>query len=354
MERQRGATMTGAAAIGTALAPGGRDLEAGEEARSWFKSLQPEKRAAIHQLNRIRPVWNLVGLVFVSLWGAAGTLFLTVDAWPMRLAAYVTIGLAIHGLACMLHEAIHGNTFRDRRLDYWVGLVTGAPTLFSVTAYRVTHLPHHWYNRTERDPAEIMNLTKNGRLLSAVFYCWIIVGMFFVIVTTPFTSQQWAQPRERRLIAAEYAGIAALIAALVLLGSRYGFLGDILHLWAIPLVVAAMIGNVRGWAEHMMTLPGRPLTQSRTVTSNRLVSFLFLNANYHLEHHLFPGMPWYNLPKLHALLQDEYRAAGTFTYKSYIQFLADAVLIGVHGLAPKRVRLPDRLAVLSTSGRPPN
>jgi fatty acid desaturase len=331
------------------VASDGRGSEPGEEARSWFKTLSPEKRAAIQKLNQIRPIWNLVELLFVGLWVTAGALVLTAPAWPVRLAAYITIGLAIHGMAAILHEAIHGNTFRNRLLDYWAGLVTGIPALFSVTAYRVTHLPHHWYNRTERDPGEIMNLTKNGRLLSVVFYCWIFVGMFFVILTTPFTSQQWAQPRERRMIAAEYAGIAALIAALVLLGIRYGFLSAILQLWGIPLVFAAMIGNVRGWAEHMMTLRGHPLTQSRTVTSNRLLSFLFLNANYHLEHHLFPGMPWYNLQKLHTLLQEEYRAAGTYTYKSYTRFLGDAVLIGVHGLAPKRVRLPDRLVAHSAT-----
>lgn len=324
--------------------------EPGKEARSWFKTLSAEKRAAIQKLNQIQPVWNVVGLLFVFIWIIAGMVILTAPVWPVRLAAYITIGLVIHGMVALLHETIHGNTFRKRHLDYWTGLVTGIPGLLSVTAYRVTHLPHHWYNRTEKDPNEIMNLTKNGRLLSIVFYCWIFIGMFFVILATPFTSQQYAQPRERRMIAAEYVGIATLIAALVLLGMQYGFLGAILQLWGIPLIFAAIIGNVRGWAEHMMTLRGHPLTQSRTVTSNRILSFLFLNSNYHLEHHLFPGMPWYNLPKLHALLQSEYSSAGTYIYKSYTRFLVDAFLIGVHGIAPKRVRLPDRLAAHVTPG----
>ena len=26
---------------------------------------------------------------------------------------------------------------------------------------------------------------------------------------------------------------------------------------------------------------------------------------YHLEHHLFPGVPFYNLPKLHLMLMEE-------------------------------------------------
>src|SRR5262245_64858773 len=86
------------------------------------------------------------------------------------------------------------------------------------------------------------------------------------------------------------------------------------RLLALP--VPIVFGNVRSWAEHALTRPGHPLTQTRTVTSNRVVSFLMCNLNYHLEHHLFPGVPWYNLPRLHALLADEYRRAGAQVHRS--------------------------------------
>ena len=42
---------------------------------------------------------------------------------------------------------------------------------------------------------------------------------------------------------------------------------------------------------------------TRTVYMNRLNRFLYLNMNYHLEHHMFTMVPYYNLPKLHALLR---------------------------------------------------
>jgi fatty acid desaturase len=100
--------------------------------------------------------------------------------------------------------------------------------------------------------------------------------------------------------------------------------------------VAAVLGSIRGWAEHMMTRPGHPLTQTRTVISNRVLSFFMCNLNYHLEHHLFPAVPWYNLPRLHRLLQDDYRAAGSFIYRSYLRFCWDAFRGGVHQEAPRR------------------
>jgi fatty acid desaturase len=45
-------------------------------------------------------------------------------------------------------------------------------------------------------------------------------------------------------------------------------------------------------------------------------------------------VPWYNLPRLHRLLEAEYRAAGAPIYRSYLRFVWDAVRRGFHGLAP--------------------
>ena len=38
---------------------------------------------------------------------------------------------------------------------------------------------------------------------------------------------------------------------------------------------------------------------------NPVSRFIYLNMNYHLEHHLFTMVPYYNLPKLHALIRHD-------------------------------------------------
>jgi len=38
---------------------------------------------------------------------------------------------------------------------------------------------------------------------------------------------------------------------------------------------------------------------------NRINRYLYWNMGYHLEHHMFPRVPYYNLPKLHALLKSD-------------------------------------------------
>ena len=44
---------------------------------------------------------------------------------------------------------------------------------------------------------------------------------------------------------------------------------------------------------------------TRTVLMNPISRFIYLNMNYHLEHHLFTMVPYYNLPKLHALIKHD-------------------------------------------------
>ena len=42
---------------------------------------------------------------------------------------------------------------------------------------------------------------------------------------------------------------------------------------------------------------------SRTVYMNVVFRFLYWNMNYHLEHHLFPMVPFHALPRLHAVVK---------------------------------------------------
>lgn len=44
---------------------------------------------------------------------------------------------------------------------------------------------------------------------------------------------------------------------------------------------------------------------SRTVYLNPVFSFIYWNMNYHVEHHMFPMVPYHALPQLHAVIKDD-------------------------------------------------
>jgi Na+-transporting NADH:ubiquinone oxidoreductase subunit F len=44
---------------------------------------------------------------------------------------------------------------------------------------------------------------------------------------------------------------------------------------------------------------------SRTVTLNPILRWLYWNMNFHIEHHMYPMVPYHALPQLHAVLKDD-------------------------------------------------
>ena len=48
---------------------------------------------------------------------------------------------------------------------------------------------------------------------------------------------------------------------------------------------------------------------TRTVMMNPVSRFIYLNMNYHVEHHMFTMVPYYNLPKLRQMIEHDLPAA---------------------------------------------
>ncbi len=79
----------------------------------------------------------------------------------------------------------------------------------------------------------------------------------------------------------------------------------------IPLCLS---GTYAGWLTSLCALPqhlgmGPDVPDfrrcCRTYTCNRFLGFLYWNMQYHVEHHMFPAVPFYNLPALRAAIRHD-------------------------------------------------
>jgi fatty acid desaturase len=299
----------------------------------------PRISEGISELHRKQPLWNLKLIAFFAAWGVIGYLIMQLDSWYLRFPGYVILGFMMHGIGVNIHESIHGLlTKKNKLLNYLLGFFSGLPMLLSRGAYKVVHTEHHRFNRLDGDPDELTNITSNKRLQSVLFYvAFLIVGYVYIFLA-PFMAIKLARNlRSRLIIIAEYFVIISIFSYIVLYLDGIGRMDIFVNCWLAPFLVLGLTVNIRAMAEHQMTNKGdKSIRRSRTVVTNRVTSFLLFNINYHIEHHLFPSIPWYNLPKAHKLLLAHYKVENAHIVPSYTKVVLDALRYGIHYVEPSK------------------
>jgi fatty acid desaturase len=286
---------------------------------------------ALTPLRRLRAARRLGEIaVFTGLWGAGiavGLAGLALDgplAWAWRVGGVAISGIALNAFFLLSHEGHHHLLFRRPAVNHATNVLLCASLFHSPTAYRVLHERHHWHLGSPGDPDEYRNLTSDRRLLWALQWMRLILSTFLYTPVIPVVAWRRAGPRDRWRIGAEYAGMACAW------GLAFASipLRTLLETWVLPGIAVGYFSSVRALAQHALT-GDEPLLASRSVRSGRLVSFLLLNENLHLEHHLFPEIPSYNLPRLRGLLRPHLPRAVEDT--SYTRFLAGFVARSLRG-----------------------
>ncbi|MCA9568103.1 MAG: fatty acid desaturase [Myxococcales bacterium] len=287
------------------------------------RRLVREHRETLRELQRLRPSANLKIAGLAGLWAVGAGLYLA-DLGPLALPVVWTLCTSgLLGMAILMHDAAHGLLARDHRWNRALGFVCGAPVLIATTAYRVNHIEHHAFTGTDRDTGDpVAHANRTGISVGRLTSIFLILGTFLVIPAIAHGSWRKADVAQQRAIAAEYALIlAGLTVAWAVLPGVF-----LLHVWVVPFLVGSLANNLRSVAEHAFLERTDPVRNARTVLSNPVVRLIQSNVNYHWEHHLFPGVPWYNLPRLHALLAHERETLGVPVERGYLGWFVRDVL----------------------------
>ena len=304
-------------------APGSRNAQA-------RRLLAPAELAPLTQLS----TWRSLAAMGQTFGLIALAIALAVASWPSAwmIVSIVVIGIAQHGLFILAHEAAHYRLFANRRANDFGGRFVGIIGGVSMCTYRVTHRLHHNNLYSDEDPdAAIHGGYPRGRryLLAKLvrdvlgLNAWKTYAYFFGAPAINEDTQRLIRPLDDtspQLRAAARADrwwvVGFHVAAPLLALALGGWHGLLLYavLWMLPLLtVLQPILRLRAILEHgAVDDLSSPLTAARTNRTwggalNWLarVTLFPHHVNYHLEHHLYPAVPHYHLPRLHRLLREK-------------------------------------------------
>ncbi len=296
------------------------DAARGEEFRDDVRRRLP--RAELARLTCLDP-WR--STVAVAATFAAIALVavgaVTFWSWWAALIAIVLMAPLAHALFILAHDAAHYRLYETRWLNDAVGRLCATLPGLSMCTYRVTHRLHHnnLYGPDDPDIAlhggyprgRVYLMRKLAKDLAGLT-AWKTYAYFFGAPAANAETDTAARPlgdtspRLRRAALRDRWGVLAFHAAMPPLAFATGWGWYYVVLWMVPLVtVLQVILRLRAICEHgAPTDLASPLTAART----NLVSwwqryFMFPHhVNFHIEHHLYPAVPHYNLPRLHAAL----------------------------------------------------
>ena len=267
------------------------------------------------------------------------------QSWFLYIPLAFIVATRQQAMGILVHDIAHQRYLKNSRLADLIGNVfMGYPLLLTVEAYRSHHLKHHRYLNTEKDPdwnykigkKQYDTPTTRARLFTHLLKTTLGMG---VIEMAMYMTVVYKKPAQEKEEDSSSSGVLFKIAyaAIVITSLIYFDVWKLyLLLWLVPQFTFLMgLLELRSFTEHVgLTLDDNPNKHpARSIKANALERFLFNPhfAHYHLEHHLYPSVPYYNLTKLHETLtkseefmKDTTIAEGYFSQRGTITQIVSA------------------------------
>jgi len=212
----------------------------------------------------------------------------------------------------MSHETAHGTAFRTRWLNETVMWICALLYLEEPLHRRYTHTNHHTYTwhvgKDSQMPFDtpmtlavwIMEISGFSLTRFHIHRLIQLAGGHYpetlrsVVPENEFPRLRWN--------ARSFLGIYIAIGVAIGFGATW--------LWwflILPTLLGRPIVLLMTLIQHVEMAENSPsiLNSTRSCRSSPIASFLYLNMENHVEHHLYPQVPFFALPALHGELQDQ-------------------------------------------------
>ncbi len=257
---------------------------------------------------------------------------LAIWLWPswwaaLPLAAYgVLYGSATDS---RWHECGHGTAFRTQWMNSAVYHIASFMIMRNPTRWRWSHTRHHTDTLIVGLDPEIAVM--RPPVLVRVLLAYVGVLDAWDAMKTMVMNAAGRISAEEKTFIPEMEWPKVILAARIWFAIYAATIALSLYLasW-LPLMLVGLPRLYGAW-HHVLTglmqhgaLADNVLDHrlnSRTVYINPISRFIYWNMNYHVEHHMFPMVPYYALPRLHALIKHDLPAPTPSMWACYREMI---------------------------------
>ncbi|HTL88389.1 MAG TPA: fatty acid desaturase [Leptolyngbya sp.] len=234
--------------------------------------------------------------------------------WAIAIPAVIVYGFGFAAMFAPMHEASHRTAFANNTLNDVVCWLAGVLSFYNGAFYRRYHKWHHRYTQDfAKDPelSDPLPQTLAEYLIAISGLTWwrgkletyirVAMGQ---LESYPYISKE----ARAEVIFSVRSQLAVYGVAIVLsiMAAQPWFM----VYWLFPLFVGQPILRMILLSEHTgCSHNNNPFTNTRSTKTLFPLQFLMWNMPFHAEHHLYPSIPFHQLPIAHQQLRER------FTYK---------------------------------------
>ncbi|MBL8165614.1 MAG: fatty acid desaturase, partial [Anaerolineae bacterium] len=286
-------------------------LEARMEANWWQPKIARKDLKALME-RRDAPALAHYGLWLVLLVASGYLAALSWGTW-WAIPAFILFGTIYSSSDASWHECSHGTPFKTHWLNEVVYHVTSFMTLREAFLWRWSHARHHTHTYLVGLDPEIQVMRPADLLKIAMDFFYLRSGPPEVLriirhaLGRPDANVRNFVPQEERW--KMYWSSRAYVAIFLVVGLWSLSIGSFL-----PMMFIGLPRFYGGWLHQLLGLTQHAglkenvydhRQNTRTVYINPVFRFLYMNMNYHVEHHTTPMIPFYSLAQYHEKIKDQ-------------------------------------------------
>jgi fatty acid desaturase len=211
------------------------------------------------------------------------------------------------------HECGHGTAFKTRWMNEAVYQLACFMIMREPTVWRWSHTRHHTDTIivgrdpeiSVKRPPDILGMLLNLFALKSSVTALRKLALHAAGRLTVEEETFIPEMERWKVFVVARIYLAILLAVVVLSVALHSWLPAMLV--GLPTLYGGWLTVVFGVTQHAGlsedVLDHR--LNSRTIYMNPISRFLYWNMNYHVEHHMFPMVPYHALPALHAAIKDQ-------------------------------------------------